>query len=165
MPLLQRWLCVFVMGAALMAATWPAGLEQAHADTPDIPLPNECTGTGHPAPIRSDPFAPQASSQRGWTSNTQVNDDSGAATQWRPSLAIDAAGVLFAAWEDERQGHADIYFARSSDRGQTWSANQRVNNDTGATAQRQPSLVAIGCLLYTSPSPRDRTRSRMPSSA
>ena len=25
--------------------------------------------------------------------------------------------------------------------------------------------VFIGCLLYTSPSPRDRTRSRMPSSA
>ena len=27
------------------------------------------------------------------------------------------------------------------------------------------SLVFMGCLLYTSPSPRDRTRSRMPSSA
>ena len=26
-------------------------------------------------------------------------------------------------------------------------------------------LEAKGCLLYTSPSPRDRTRSRMPSSA
>ena len=25
--------------------------------------------------------------------------------------------------------------------------------------------VYVGCLLYTSPSPRDRTRSRMPSSA
>ena len=25
--------------------------------------------------------------------------------------------------------------------------------------------VALSCLLYTSPSPRDRTRSRMPSSA
>ena len=25
--------------------------------------------------------------------------------------------------------------------------------------------LGIGCLLYTSPSPRDRTRSRMPSSA
>ena len=25
--------------------------------------------------------------------------------------------------------------------------------------------LTIGCLLYTSPSPRDRTRSRMPSSA
>ena len=27
------------------------------------------------------------------------------------------------------------------------------------------ALVLWGCLLYTSPSPRDRTRSRMPSSA
>ena len=27
------------------------------------------------------------------------------------------------------------------------------------------SKIAYGCLLYTSPSPRDRTRSRMPSSA
>ena len=30
---------------------------------------------------------------------------------------------------------------------------------------RKPSLVVKVCLLYTSPSPRDRTRSRMPSSA
>jgi len=28
-----------------------------------------------------------------------------------------------------------------------------------------PDLEYIPCLLYTSPSPRDRTRSRMPSSA
>ena len=27
------------------------------------------------------------------------------------------------------------------------------------------SLLLVSCLLYTSPSPRDRTRSRMPSSA
>ena len=30
--------------------------------------------------------------------------------------------------------------------------------------QMQAAMV-VGCLLYTSPSPRDRTRSRMPSSA
>ena len=30
---------------------------------------------------------------------------------------------------------------------------------------RSATLRARGCLLYTSPSPRDRTRSRMPSSA
>ena len=29
----------------------------------------------------------------------------------------------------------------------------------------ESSLYLFGCLLYTSPSPRDRTRSRMPSSA
>ena len=28
-----------------------------------------------------------------------------------------------------------------------------------------PTMIYYGCLLYTSPSPRDRTRSRMPSSA
>ena len=28
-----------------------------------------------------------------------------------------------------------------------------------------PDIVGTACLLYTSPSPRDRTRSRMPSSA
>ena len=31
--------------------------------------------------------------------------------------------------------------------------------------QRSPGRWDIPCLLYTSPSPRDRTRSRMPSSA
>ena len=34
----------------------------------------------------------------------------------------------------------------------------------GGTSSRATKLVH-GCLLYTSPSPRDRTRSRMPSSA
>ena len=29
----------------------------------------------------------------------------------------------------------------------------------------EANLNYMGCLLYTSPSPRDRTRSRMPSSA
>ena len=31
--------------------------------------------------------------------------------------------------------------------------------------KRDPPPTYRGCLLYTSPSPRDRTRSRMPSSA
>ena len=32
-------------------------------------------------------------------------------------------------------------------------------------ARMRPVAKVFGCLLYTSPSPRDRTRSRMPSSA
>ena len=38
-----------------------------------------------------------------------------------------------------------------------------IENSEGA--RTTPSIVAYTCLLYTSPSPRDRTRSRMPSSA
>ena len=33
------------------------------------------------------------------------------------------------------------------------------------TLRTSAAISAITCLLYTSPSPRDRTRSRMPSSA
>ena len=40
----------------------------------------------------------------------------------------------------------------------------RLQTEAPALAQVN-SLAAKACLLYTSPSPRDRTRSRMPSSA
>ena len=33
------------------------------------------------------------------------------------------------------------------------------------TLMDEPLLMAMACLLYTSPSPRDRQKSRMPSSA
>ena len=40
------------------------------------------------------------------------------------------------------------------------------NEETESSSTEEPSeVVNTNCLLYTSPSPRDRTRSRMPSSA
>ena len=46
-------------------------------------------------------------------------------------------------------------------------ANVRQQNPGADTARLTPYWQAIckGCLLYTSPSPRDRQKSRMPSSA
>ena len=41
----------------------------------------------------------------------------------------------------------------------------RVTPERIAIVAAQPAGLFYGCLLYTSPSPRDRTRSRMPSSA
>ena len=41
---------------------------------------------------------------------------------------------------------------------------QLIDDQSGTTLAAASSR-AKGCLLYTSPSPRDRTRSRMPSSA
>ena len=40
-----------------------------------------------------------------------------------------------------------------------------INFITTAMNARAPGMKLYDCLLYTSPSPRDRTRSRMPSSA
>ena len=48
---------------------------------------------------------------------------------------------------------------------------ETASDETGGTLHEHPdtglakSTASTGCLLYTSPSPRDRTRSRMPSSA
>mgnify|MGYP007112064674 CR=1 FL=1 len=45
---------------------------------------------------------------------------------------------------------------------------ERVANDlnlSGKAEQARAEAQGNACLLYTSPSPRDRTRSRMPSSA
>ena len=47
-----------------------------------------------------------------------------------------------------------------------WSPGARMReNRTGRTGHEHFPGLYIPCLLYTSPSPRDRTRSRMPSSA
>ena len=59
-----------------------------------------------------------------------------------------------------------VYFTEFSlygDEAQYWLWSQTL--DLGYYSK--PPLLAwfLGCLLYTSPSPRDRTRSRMPSSA
>ena len=42
--------------------------------------------------------------------------------------------------------------------------DEKLRNEMG-TAARKHVIENFDCLLYTSPSPRDRTRSRMPSSA
>ena len=45
---------------------------------------------------------------------------------------------------------------------QTFDIAKRIAN---AMKYQTTVLMDIGCLLYTSPSPRDRQKSRMPSSA
>ena len=43
--------------------------------------------------------------------------------------------------------------------------HMRIGRDEGTDIRMSVNAVSRVCLLYTSPSPRDRTRSRMPSSA
>ena len=77
-------------------------------------------------------------------------------------------------------GTMDVDLAVEDER--PWSASLTLNNDYSADTEKlrtvatlshanlwqkghSASLTFFTCLLYTSPSPRDRTRSRMPSSA
>ena len=68
----------------------------------------------------------------------------------------------------EYQATADI--ARAAQEAQLRQAgSQQAQAAAASQLQQQQGLgqfqTAIGCLLYTSPSPRDRQKSRMPSSA
>ena len=49
--------------------------------------------------------------------------------------------------------------------GKLFIALEGPNFDAHSFIKQAEALGASACLLYTSPSPRDRTRSRMPSSA
>ena len=73
--------------------------------------------------------------------NLRVNDDLGRAGQLYPSLAVDARGTLYLAWHDFRKGNQDIYFSRSTDGGQTFGRNVRVNDDSDTAGQFNPSLA------------------------
>ena len=46
-----------------------------------------------------------------------------------------------------------------------WFTNPIIYRELLKKQQKGLDIKIIICLLYTSPSPRDRTRSRMPSSA
>ncbi|MBL4847580.1 MAG: exo-alpha-sialidase [Planctomycetes bacterium] len=78
-----------------------------------------------------------------WATNTRIDDGPGAANQESPSLVAGPAGQVVCVWEDFRTpaNNYDIYVARSSDEGATWSAGARVDDATGTRAQRSASLA------------------------
>lgn len=57
-----------------------------------------------------------------------------------PQIAIYQNYFVYIVWSDNRNGNADIYFARSLDGGLTFKPNQKINNDTGSNEQTRPSI-------------------------
>ena len=83
------------------------------------------------------------------------------------------------AWRYEREGlpvlivkeSMDWRRVRDPEGVEVWMHARMLSGQTtgivrqDATLKNSPDVQSDDCLLYTSPSPRDRTRSRMPSSA
>ncbi|MBN1889261.1 MAG: exo-alpha-sialidase [Thermoflexales bacterium] len=66
-----------------------------------------------------------------WSAPIQVNDE-GVAIQTMPVLATGSTGNLYAVWSDNRVTNTALYVARSTDGGQSWSANTQVGGSLGA---------------------------------
>ena len=74
-------------------------------------------------------------------SNFKVNDDSGAAWQRWPSVAMDGSGNFVITWVDQRNVHYDIYAQRYDSSGAPVGPNFKVNDDIGSASQLFPDVV------------------------
>src|SRR3989454_1707049 len=92
-----------------------------------------------------------------WSPGVRVNDDTTTARQWMPDLALDPFGGIHLAWEDDRTGSHNIYYANSTDGGATFGPNIRVTTvETPVTYTRPGDSLAIEsapngtiCIVWT----------------
>lgn len=119
-------LAVDTAGRAYMAWTDPRqGRSSVYASvsSPYAPPP-PLNGTPTPTPYPSSAPDPTGSL---FGPSRRVSDN-GAFAQNDPDIVAGPGGVLYAVWEDQRAGAFDVYFAKSTDNGTTWSAPVCVND-------------------------------------
>ncbi len=89
-------------------------------------------------------FANSTDGGQTWGTNHRINDDTGSASQWMVDLAVDSTGKVHAAWEDGRTGNWNLFYANSTDGGQTWTANIKVTTaETPITYDRPGDYFAL----------------------
>ncbi len=82
-----------------------------------------------------------------WHADKRVNDVSGSASGSFPKYPLPAlnvdqnSGAIYITWADMRNGDSDIFTSASTNGGLTWSANKKINDDTGARIQYMPDLA------------------------
>ena len=85
---------------------------------------------------------------------------------YRFTTTSERNGVFFLTFEQDDSGaYSRYHVVNEKTRLDTRAYKLRGFNDPEADPYSRSDRLGYICLLYTSPSPRDRTRSRMPSSA
>ena len=77
-------------------------------------------------------------------SNFRVNDDVGSSNQILPTIGVGISGNFVIAWQDNRNGNADIYCQRYNDNGTALGSNFLVNDDIGSGYQSSPTIGVDG---------------------
>ena len=124
----------------------------------------------YPRPIARDTTASDGSKSIGLASAGRGIDDFAGLEEWQPGVPPQRI-----AWKQFSAGKGMLEKTFEAQAGNPswidWDAYEGLDTEDRLSAMcaKAVEMEAVGqpygCLLYTSPSPRDRTRSRMPSSA
>ncbi len=79
-----------------------------------------------------------------WSSDKRLTNQSAASA--RPSLDI-SGDYMHVSWEDYRDGHSEVYYKSSPDKGLSWSTDTRLTNTSGDGAGN-PSIFVYGTGIY-----------------
>ena len=71
------------------------------------------------------------SSDGGTTFSTPLNLSHDMGSSFNTQIAVDSAGNINVVWEDDTQNNLEIFFARSTNGGATFSAPKNISNNTG----------------------------------
>ena len=82
-----------------------------------------------------------------WPASQAINP-TGTGGQYSPAIAVDSTGNVYVAWEDYRNGNADIYFSQWSPGTVSWVTPVKLNDDGGASEQIRPSVAVGGNYIY-----------------
>ncbi|NLE75392.1 MAG: DNRLRE domain-containing protein [Chloroflexi bacterium] len=79
-----------------------------------------------------------------WGGDRRVDSDTGVADAKYPRVALAGDGAACIVWQDNRNGHWDIYMQRLAPDGSLlWPQDQRVNTDAGTGKQEIPDVAAL----------------------
>src|SRR5688572_2367727 len=82
-----------------------------------------------------------------FSTSRRINDGPSSVAQTQPAMAIAPNRDVYVVWTDPRDSAtrgSDIYFSRSTNRGATWTANSRVNDDVALVDQQDPAIAVSG---------------------
>ncbi len=101
-------------------------------------------GAGFP---NGDIYLDWSADGRTWHTDQRINSVAGSASGNFPKYPLPAmnldqnSGAIYVTWADMRNGNSDIFMSASTDGGLTWSANKKINDDTGSRIQYMPDLA------------------------
>jgi BNR repeat-like domain len=77
-----------------------------------------------------------------WLPNKRLTWTGGASSH--PRIAVESSGHLHVVWHEETAGNAEIYYKKSTDNGDTWTANKRLTWNAGDSWSPAMAMLSSG---------------------